>query len=268
MSGTLAQPAPAAPGRLRPWLRRRELVLHLAGRQLRSTHRRTALGWSWPLLVQLAQLAVLVFLFGRVLKLDIEHYPTFVFSGLVFWSWFQNGVVTAASAVTDQHSLVLEPRMPTGVLPLVTLAVTGFDLLIALPILLIMVELTVGLAWSLAFLPVLLAIQAMLMAGLALMVAAAHVYVRDVKPLIGVGTLILFYLTPVFYTLEFVPEEYRAIFDVNILATLIEGYHAVFMEGTVPDLGPLAIVAGVAAAALAVGVGVFRRLRPGFVDEL
>jgi lipopolysaccharide transport system permease protein len=264
----IADRAPAAGGGPRAWLRRRELVLHLAGRQLASTHRRTALGWSWPLMVQLAQLGVLVFLFGRVLRLDIAHYPTFVFSGLIFWAWLQSGVTAAAGSVTDGAALVREPKMPTIVLPLVAIAVTGFDLLIALPILLVMVHATVGLTWSLAFLPVLLVVQAALMAGLALLVSAAHVHVRDVKPLVGVIFLIVFYLTPVFYDLAVVPEDYRGLYDLNIFATLVNGYHEVFMEGAVPELGPLAIVAAVAVAVLAAGIAAFRRLSPGFVDEL
>ncbi len=102
--GAVRDATPAPDTALRRAAHLRELVLHLAGRQLRSTHRRTALGWSWPLLLQLVQLAVLVFVFKKVIPLDIADYPTFVFSGLVFWSWFQAGIQSAASSVTPSAS--------------------------------------------------------------------------------------------------------------------------------------------------------------------
>ena len=58
-----------------------ELVVHLARRELSSQHRGTLLGWAWPLTRQLAQLAVLVFVFSSLFDLDIENYPVFVFTG-------------------------------------------------------------------------------------------------------------------------------------------------------------------------------------------
>ncbi len=128
---------PRALGSRRALAHTRELVLHLTSRQLRSTHRRTALGWSWPLLLQLVQLGVLVFVFKRVIPLDIPDYAVFVFTGLVFWSFFSGGIMSAASSVVDNQALVLEPRTPTAILPLVAIMVAGFDMVIALAVLLV-----------------------------------------------------------------------------------------------------------------------------------
>lgn len=246
----------------------RELVLHLASRELRSSHRRTALGWSWPLLVQLVQLAVLAFVFQRIIPLGIDDYPTFVFSGLVFWSWFRSGLVRASTSITDNVPLVLEPRTPRLALPLVALAVATFDLLVALPVLLALIAANGQIHAEWAFLPAVLVVQAVMMAGLAFLLAAAHVYVRDVAPMLGVTLLILFYVTPVFYPFDAVPHAYRWLFNLNPAAVLIEVYRSILIEGALPTLGRMLPLSLASAATLWLGWLVFRRLQPGFADEL
>jgi lipopolysaccharide transport system permease protein len=266
---TVAQADRDAPGT--PWRRAaqlRELVLHLAGRQLRSTHRRTLLGWSWPLLLQLVQLAVLVFVFKKVIPLNIPDYPTFVFTGLVFWSWFQAGILSASSSVTDNSALVTEPRLPRAVLPLVAVAVAGFDVLVALPVLLGVVGLTVGLSPVAAFVIVLLLIQAALMVGIALIASALHVYVRDTKPLVGVILLITFYLTPIFYSFDSVPSGFSLLLRFNPAATLIDGYHRIFIFHQLPPWRATVLLAAGSIGVVAAGAALFRRLQGGFVDEL
>jgi ABC-type polysaccharide/polyol phosphate export permease len=80
-------------------------------------------GWAWPLIRQLAQLAVLVVAFSHVLHLGEPHYAAFVFSGLIAWNWFSAGVVNGTSSLLDRRHLVLQPRLPLIALPLV--AVVG-----------------------------------------------------------------------------------------------------------------------------------------------
>ena len=246
----------------------RELVLHLTSRELRSTHRRTALGWLWPLLIQLCQLGVLVFVFDTVVPLDVQDYPVFVFSGLVFWSWFRGGVSSATTSVSGNGPLVLEPRTPRAVLPLVAVAVATFDLLVALPVLLVIVVWMEGvdLAWLL--IPPLIAIQAVLMAGLAFIVSALQVFVRDVAQLVSLILLLLFYLTPVFYPRDGVPEEWAWIFDVNPISGLIEAHRTVLLDGHAPAAGRMALLGLASLVVLAVGWVLFRRLEKGFADEL
>ena len=82
----------------------------------------TLLGWGWPVVRQLAQLAVLVFIFGQVLDLDIENYPVFVFVGLMAWRWFSGGL-SRSYVVLGQRHLVMQPRLPSSVLSIVAVIV-------------------------------------------------------------------------------------------------------------------------------------------------
>jgi lipopolysaccharide transport system permease protein len=245
-----------------------ELVLHLARRELNSRHRWTLLGWAWPLARVLAQLAVLVFIFSSVFDLGIDNYPVFVFSGLIAFGWFSSGVADATSSLLSQRHLVFQPGFPTPVVPVVSVAVPFVDVLMALPVLVVMLAFSGDLSPSaLLFVP-LLAVQFVLMCGVAWLCSALTVYLRDVPNVVAVGLTLLFYMTPVFYSLGRVPEEYRWVLELNPLGTLIESYRAVLLDGQFP--GAIQFWGSVAASvALALaGLLLFRRLRPGFVDEL
>jgi ABC-type polysaccharide/polyol phosphate export permease len=248
--------------------RLRELVAHLAAREVASLHRFTLLGWAWPLVRQLAQLGVLVIAFSHVLHLGVPHYAPFVFSGLIAWNWFSTGVVNGTSSLLDRRHLVFQPRFPLIALPLVAVAVPLIDLLLALPVLVIMVVATTGLHWTILFLPVLVAIQLTLMAGIAWLTAAATVYFRDVRHIVMVGVTMLFYFTPVFYDLDRLPHHFQSLLRLNPVTTIVDGYHSIVLGGTLPSPDWLAAVTLLSVLLATAGVLFFNRVSPEFVDEL
>jgi lipopolysaccharide transport system permease protein len=245
-----------------------ELVLHLARRELNTRHRWTVLGWAWPLARVLAQLAVLVFVFGSVFDLGIENYPVFVFSGIIAFSWFSSGLADATYSLLAQRHLVFQPGFPTAVVPVVSVAVPFVDVLMALPVLIVMLAVSGDLGpTALLFLP-LLAIQFVMMCGLGWLTSALTVYLRDVPNIVTVGLTLLFYVTPVFYSLARVPEEQRWILELNPLGALIESYRWALLGDAFPGTVQFCAAVGGSFAIAVVGLLVFRRLRPGFVDEL
>jgi lipopolysaccharide transport system permease protein len=274
-AGTMAarlfvrEPAAGASAR-RARERRRALVLvaHLVRRRLESAHRLTALGWLWPLARQLAQLGVLAVLFSAVLDLGIEDYALFVFAGLIVWSWFATAVSAATAALVDEPHLVFSPRLPNIVLPLVAVAVPLVDLLTALPVLLVLLAVDGRLEWTALLLPLLLVVQFGLIAGVSLITSALNVYFRDVQNVVGVGLLLFFYVTPIFYGTRNVPEDYRWLLHVNPMASLVNAVRAVLLDGRVPRWQDVAALCAATAVVLVAGVAVFRRLEPDFVDEL
>lgn len=245
-----------------------EVVLHLARRQLRAAHRMTLLGWAWPVLRQLAQLGVLVFIFGEAFDIGIEDYAVFVFTGLVLWSWFSAAVTTSTTVLLQQRHLVLSPRFPALALPLVATAVALVDVVMALPVLLAMLAFEGLLHPAILLLPVVVGLLFAFTAGVSLLVAALNVFLRDVQSLVSVLLLLFFYLTPIFYGLKVIPERFQWVIELNPLTHFVVAARDVCIEGRAPGLDTLALCAALAAVALALGVVVFRRLQPDFVDAL
>jgi lipopolysaccharide transport system permease protein len=245
-----------------------EVVVHLVRREIASTHRMTVLGWAWPVARQLAQLAALVFIFGSVIDLNIQHFPVFVFSGLVAWTWFSTGISNATVSLLDQRHLVFQPRFPRPVLPVVAVAVPLVDVVLALPVLLGLALFEHGLEWTVLAVPLLVVLQLVLMVGLSWIVSSASVFFRDVPNLVAVALQITFYLTPVFYGLRTVPAKYTAILYANPMTTIVEGWRAALLGEPWP--GPLRFlyVAGLGVVLCVAGYLLFNRLSRRFVDSL
>lgn len=244
------------------------LVLHLARRELQTQHRFTLLRWLWPLVRQLAMLAVLVFVFSRVLDLGIDDFPLFVFTGLLLWGWFSSGVSMATTALLERRHLVFSPRFPAVAIPLAAILVPLVDALMVLPILLVALAVEGRLEATALLLPPILVVVLALTAGVALITSALNVYLRDVRSAVTVGLLMLFYLTPIFYSLDNIPHDYEWVLRINPLTAVVNATRDVLMYGSVPALTDVAIAVPTAAGLFAVGWLLFARLEPDFVDEV
>jgi lipopolysaccharide transport system permease protein len=244
------------------------LVFHLVKRQLDSTHRMTVLGWAWPLVRQLVQLAVLVFIFGKVLNLGIENFAIFVFTGLIAWTWFSTGVAAATSSLIDERHLLYFHRLPPAVIPIVAVVVPLVDVLMALPVLGVMLLFEGGIPSTALFIPVLIVVQFVLMAGIAWLTASGSVFFRDIPNLVAVGLTVLFYLTPVFYGLHNVPERYSVVLKVNPMATIVSTYRALLLGEPYPGTGAIAFTLVLSVVLVLVGYFAFIRSQDRFVDSL
>ena len=258
----------AARGRRVSALQFRDLVLHLARREVDSAHRMTVLGWAWPLTRQLAQLAVLVFVFSRLLKLGIPDFPVFVFSGLIAWTWFATGTAKATSSLIEHRHLLFQPRFPARVVPIVAIVVPLIDVLFALPVLLLMLGLGRGLAISVMTLPLIVLLQLVLMAGFAWLLAAASVFFRDVPNVVGVALLLIFYLTPVFYSRHNVPGKYALLLGLNPIGILIEAYRHALLGTPGPAWATLGALSAFSLVTAVLGYVVFTHIDSRFVDHV
>lgn len=243
---------------------RLELIAHLAWRELRLRHHGSMLGASWLVLQPLVQLAILVFLFQRVVPLGIAAYPAFVFSGLLPWSWFSASLGAAGGAFVGNRDLVRRPGFTPALLVIVNVGANLLAYAASVPLLAVVLA---SYGWSpgpgLALLPVVLAIEGLLAVGLGLVVATANVFWRDVQQLVVVALGLLFYLTPIFYRPETSSAAVRIVFAMNPMAAIVAAHRALWL-GTPVDWTALAGAGAAAASTALAGVLVYRH----FADEL
>src|SRR5260370_24915789 len=227
----------------RPLLHARDLIRDLVGRELKLRYRRSVLGLLWSLVNPLRQVLAFNFLFRSVLPLNVPHYPAFVLTGVLAWTWFQSSLFLATGAVVDNRELIRRPGFPAAVLPAVTVATHLVHYLLAVPILMIVVLLDGGQfnAGLLALL-VIVAIQYVLTLGLAYPIAACHVTFRDTQHLVGVLLTVFFFFTPVFYEARSVPEQFRGLYDLNPLVHIIGAYRGLLIQDQPLDVLSLLVV--------------------------
>jgi lipopolysaccharide transport system permease protein len=245
-----------------------DLATVLVHRDLRLSYGGAAFGLLWAPATVLAQVAVLGFLFDRVVPLGIDDYLTFLLSGLLVWHLVSSALNGSTGAFTANRDLVRRPGFPDAVLPLVTVGRAAAGYALALPVLLVAVAVTGRLAVTALALPVILLATLVLLGGPAYVVAVLNVRHRDVDHLTRVLLGIAFYATPVFYPEERLPDGWAWLSDLNPFAAVVTLHRQVLYSGEWPSAGRLLALAAWAVAGLAVAGVVHRRSAWRLADDL
>jgi lipopolysaccharide transport system permease protein len=252
-----------------PWTQRWDLLWALIVRDIKLRYRGSLLGVLWTLLNPLVELLVLLFVFGTVLRLHIPNFGAYLFMGLIVYGWFQTSVNFATSAIVGNRELVKRPGVPLALLPVVNVASNLVHFLLSLPILLgLLVINHTRLTEATATLPLLIAIQFLLILGFSYPVATLHVWFRDTQHLLRLALQLLFYLTPVFYEVSDVPPHLKWVYQVNPLAHMVTVYRSVLLHGEWPSARSLIALLVFSTLLLAAGLTWFQRVSHRFADEL
>jgi lipopolysaccharide transport system permease protein len=245
-----------------------KLIWHLVKRDFYLKHAGSALGILWSLIVPLAQLSVLSFTFTSIIKVDIEHYPAFVFSALLPWTWFTNSLGSSGTLFLSHRDLVRRPAFPPAALVLVNTLSHLITFLISLPLLYgVLRWYGISIAWDPVTFLCLLAIQAVFTVGLSFLIATCNVFYRDIAQLVSICLSLWFFLTPIFYR-PVVGNEYLALLNLNPMVPLINSYRAVLFEGVGPVWSSLMQSAVISTLICGVGYWAYRRLEPDVVDMI
>ncbi len=250
----------------------RDLLLTLAGRDLKVRYKQTALGVAWVILQPLIAAGIFAFVFGGVAGLDAPgEVPYFLFSfvGLLGWNAFSSTLSRASAAMVGNEHLVSKVYFPRLILPLSTVFAALIDFAVAFGMLLVLLLIFWGLpAVNFLLMPVVLLLLLMLSLGIGICATALAVSYRDVGYIIPVFIQFLLYASPVAYALQEVPEQYRAIYSLNPLAPLLEAFRWSLLGVGELEWGYLAYAAAMAGLAFAVGAFVFKRMERKFADVI
>lgn len=246
-----------------------DLLVAITLRDVRVRYTGAFLSYFWwvarPLLLGL----VLYFAMSRVLDVGIDNHGAFLLSALFPWFWFQGTVFSASGAFTGNAGLIKKVQFPRLILPLSVVVVGTIEFFVSVPILIgILLVTGIDPSWTwIAGIPLLIVVQFALLCGLAIGIATLTVYVRDLTPALNSLLTLLFYLTPIIYPLDRVPEEYRWIVNLNPVAPLIEAWRDLLMFGQMPDAGIWPSLA-FTAASLGIGLYVLRMLGRNMADAI
>ena len=246
-----------------------ELCAHLVSREFRTRYRRSLLGWFWSIALPLFRFVVLGIVFGKLLHSDVNHFASFLFSGLVFWQWFSAGVSSATRSVLQRSDLLFRPGLPRWTIPLTSVLTDGIDLVASLPVMLLVVLLDGGsLSPWLLLLPVTLVVELAIILGIGMLLCVGNVYFRDVGFVVEVALLMGFYVTPIFYSIERIPPNWRWLIEWNPMAVLLSVQRALVLHRSPPSWLALGRVSLFAAVVFVIGARVFAKASGRFVDEL
>ena len=249
----------------------RGLILVLARKDFYVRYRRSWLGLFWVLLVPLVQASVLSVVFSRLGRFSAgtPHYPVYVFSGFLAWSFFSSNLVAGSTSIVDGKDLAGRIYFPRAVLPLVKLTTDSFTLLTSIVILLVLsVAFGVHLGLSTLLLLPAAALLLCLTQGFTLVLSALHVHFRDVRFIVATLVMPWFYVTPVFYTSDQLDGALRRVVKLNPVAGVIDSVRAATVGAGSDWRTSVPIACAVAIVLLAAGFEMHRRLDRNLIDKL
>jgi len=251
------------------------LLRHLVEMSLRDRYLATGLGGAWAVLNPLLMFALYTFVFAFVLKVRVPGndsvlgYVVWLIVGYGPWLATVEGISIAASSVISGVGLVKNLAFKTELLPLAAVLVGGVPLLVSIVFAIVLLAFEGRLPpHQVVLLPVLAALQLLLVAGIGVWLSAIAVFVRDLLQVIPSALTAMLFLSPVFYDIQSMPQVIQAATRFNPIFILSDAYRNCLIRGGWPDLVGLLLVAVLGAAALASGLAAFRRCKGRFIGAV
>lgn len=268
------------------WLQLADLTRNLLRRELRSRYKRSALGWTWSLINPLTSVAIYTLVFSVVFDAPVPKgdpsrmmsFPLFLLCGLVPWNLFANASDAATGALVGNANIIKKVYFRREALVLAHTGSAAVTTLVELGVLamILFIAGNMVLPW-LPLVLLLLAIEVALVTGIAFVLSVLNVYFRDVQHFVRLGLQLLFYATPIIYSLQLIPERHellgvelplRAMFRLNPLTAMMECYRSVLYDLRFPPLQNVLYLVAWAGIMLIIGLRVFRRFEPRLAEEL
>lgn len=251
----------------------RGLIRLLVVRDLTVRYKRSVLGVWWTLLNPLLTTAIFWLVFGVVIGSRFgetsEPYVVYLLSGVILITFFSQGFLATGAAIQGQSGILSKVYVPPEVFAISTAIAAAVNFLISFGALLIVQLLAgVGIPWTAVLSPIPIISMLGLVAGLGMLLAAVAVYFFDVLDFMSVLVQLLYYLTPVFWTISFIPEQFHSLMKLNPLFAYLEVFRDVTYRGVV-SVPWMWMVVGVAPLiALTAGVWTFGKSWKTLVNEL
>ncbi|MBU0634305.1 MAG: ABC transporter permease [Candidatus Omnitrophica bacterium] len=224
-------------GRISSLIKYRRVILQIAVARIKAKYLGLKLGIWISVLNPLLVMLVVSFVFTRIIKLEITNFPLFALSGIFPWLFFTAALSEAAHSIVSQQNLLYQFKLPKEALPLATIIAEFFSFLVGwciiYPLFIVFNPQTILL------LPVLILVLALLFCfifGLAIVFAALNVISRDTGQLLGVILMFWFWVTPIFYSVDMVPQDFRWISYLNPMTYFTIGFRDLLFHGKMLSL--------------------------------
>ena len=249
----------------------RELLKTSVKKDIGGKYKHSFLGVLWSFINPLLQILVYALIFPLVMKNggSYKDYTVFMVCGLIPWAYFTTVINRASFIMIENGNILKKVYFPRSILPLSLVTSETINFLVSCIIILVFIVIKgFGISKFILFFPLVLLIQYVLLLGIALIFSAVTVYMRDIQHFIGVVLQLLFYATPIVYSIDTIPENFRWILKWNPMTYIIEGYRAIFYNQTMPDLKSLGVLGIISIIILIVGYLLFNKLQKRFAEEL
>jgi ABC-2 type transport system permease protein len=251
---------------VRETYRYRELIWALAMKELKIRYKRSVLGFLWALLNPALLMLVLTLVFSKILRFNLPHYAIFLLSVLLPWTFFSQSLSYAVESIVSNGDLIKKVRVAKLVFPVAAVVSNLINLGLSLiPLALLVPIMRHPFYWTWVYLPVPLLALTLFTLGMTFFFATANVYYRDVSHILQIVLSAWFYLTPIIYSLDFIPTKYQWVFKLNPMIYVINGFRLAVYYGMLPKASSIAASFLCGFISLFIGFAIFRKYQDDFV---
>jgi homopolymeric O-antigen transport system permease protein len=248
----------------------RELLYFFIWRDIKVRYKQTLLGAGWAIIQPLMTMVVFTIFFGHLAKVPSDGlpYPVFSFMALVPWTYFASALAGCSTSLSGYQHIISKVYFPRLIIPIAAVIAPLVDFAIGFVILIgFMMWYRITPGPSIVWLPALMLLALATAASVGIWLAALNVRYRDVRYVVPFVVQLWMFATPVAYPASLVPSRWRAVYGLNPMAGVIEGFRWALAGGPAP--GVITVVsAAVVVVLIAGGAMYFRRLEGTFADVI
>lgn len=256
--------------------RNRNLITALTKREVIGRYRGSFMGILWSFFNPVFMLAVYTFVFSVVFNArwgggsdSKTEFALILFTGMIIFNFFSECVIRAPGLILSNTNYVKKVVFPLEILSIVALGAAAFHLVISVIVWLLFYVIFFGMPHpTLLLLPFIALPLALFTIGITWLLASLGVYLRDVGQIVGVVITAMMFLSPIFYPVSALPEQYQVLLHLNPLTPVIEQTRQALVWGNVPDLKLWSAYLVGSAAIAWLGFAWFQKTRKGFSDVL
>ncbi len=246
----------------------RELLYFLTWRDVKVRYKQTVIGFLWAIIQPFLKMVVFSVIFGGLAKMDSEGfpYPIFLYAGLLPWQFFASAVSRSGESVVGSANLIKKVYFPRLVIPIASVGACLVDFAISF-IILIVLMFYYSIIPTLSIFMVLPLVLATIFTalGVGMFISALNVAYRDFRYVLPFLVQIWMFLTPVIYSTEIIPENWRWLILLNPMAGVVDAYRSAIL-GKSFEWGSLGISMGIAVVIFLCGLVYFRKTERYFAD--
>jgi lipopolysaccharide transport system permease protein len=251
----------------------RHLIFQLIEHEIKARYYASFLGILWTLIIPLSTLIIYTFVFSVIMRSawsgDDTPFAFILFAALIPFTLFSDVINRSPSIILSHPNYVKKIVFPLHILPVVVLGSALVDSLVSLALLLAgLLLFSHSLSWTILFLPLAYLPLLLITLGISWFLASLGVYVRDAGPAVNILTRLWFFVTPIVYPMEGIPERYLWLIKLNPLSMIVDAFRRVILWGNPLPWTDWAVWTFIGGVTAVLGYVWFIKTRAGFADVL
>ena len=247
----------------------REFLKSNIKKDIRGKYKGSFLGVLWSFVNPLLSVLVYAIVFPYIMRMKVENYLIYLITGVIPWTFFVISINQGMTSILHNANIIKKVYFPRIILPISVVTSGVVNFLISCLIIVIFVLFSgIGFSLNILWLPLIILTQYILLLGIVFILSAINLYIRDIEYIVGFVLNMMFYITPILYSPDIIPESLKWAIKINPMAHIISGYRSVFYAKETPNLMYLGIVFLGSTILMLIGYKIFNKLEKGFAEEV